>query len=222
MKPLFYLTLFVLIITAACEKGACPPALPHSNEKDTVFLAGNDSTIHDTILIYNGDSGDCKLKVPNNLNTSENNLSFTTYLQTPKENVSPQTPNVKWFTKTNGSGQYCDSVAFVLNTDTNATTIFPAVSITLPESFTPNNDGTNDKFAVTVQGLYIRYSIKIFNRWGEIVFESNTPNESWDGKRNGTDQPQGTYYTSIEAEFFAKNDFVLYKTATNRMLSMIK
>jgi gliding motility-associated-like protein len=54
--------------------------------------------------------------------------------------------------------------------------------IYLPNAFTPfNHDGINDSFVV--KGLYIRdYHIKIFDRWGTKVFESNSLKNSWDGR----------------------------------------
>ena len=53
----------------------------------------------------------------------------------------------------------------------------------VPNSFTPNNDGTNDVFLpVITAGLDDqKYTLLIFNRWGEIVFESNDPSVGWDG-----------------------------------------
>lgn len=67
----------------------------------------------------------------------------------------------------------------------------------IPNAFSPNDDGLNDVFQV--QAMYInRFSIKIFNRWGELVFESNDINESWDGKVGGVAQ-EGVFVYRIEA-----------------------
>ena len=58
-------------------------------------------------------------------------------------------------------------------------------SILVPTIFTPNGDNSNDNFQVFP--LYIRdYDLKIFNRWGELIFTSKTPEDRWDGKYKGT------------------------------------
>jgi gliding motility-associated-like protein len=51
-----------------------------------------------------------------------------------------------------------------------------------PNAFTPNGDGTNDVFAP--KGTYMdpdKYNLKIFNRWGELIFETIDINKGWDG-----------------------------------------
>ena len=65
----------------------------------------------------------------------------------------------------------------------------------LPNTFTPNGNGQNDVFIPYPFCFIDHIELKIFNRWGEIVFESMDPNINWDGKnKNGQDLPPGTYY----------------------------
>lgn len=62
--------------------------------------------------------------------------------------------------------------------------------------FTPNGDKINDKFVPAVIGN-TSYNIKIFNRWGQMVFQSNDSKNNWDGNVNGNASqpcPPGTYY----------------------------
>ncbi|MBK9509463.1 MAG: gliding motility-associated C-terminal domain-containing protein [Cytophagaceae bacterium] len=54
----------------------------------------------------------------------------------------------------------------------------------IPEVFTPNGDNFNPDFEISIDN-YSDYDLKIYNRWGEIVFESKDPNEKWDGKVRG-------------------------------------
>ncbi|MCB0733938.1 MAG: PKD domain-containing protein [Bacteroidetes bacterium] len=66
--------------------------------------------------------------------------------------------------------------------------------IWIPTVFSPNGDNTNDVFRVhgifsEVQG----YEIQIFNRWGEVVFQSTNTSEIWDGTYNDTECPAGSY-----------------------------
>jgi len=60
--------------------------------------------------------------------------------------------------------------------------------------FTPNGDNVNEKFS-TSQFKYVKeFEMKIFNRWGKVVFESNDHLVEWDGKINGNEADEGVYY----------------------------
>ena len=60
--------------------------------------------------------------------------------------------------------------------------------------FTPNGDGYNDEFIIKNSGMGT-YSLKIFDRWGGLVFETTGQHIGWDGKtRSGNDAAAGTYY----------------------------
>jgi gliding motility-associated-like protein len=64
----------------------------------------------------------------------------------------------------------------------------------MPNAFTPNGDGLNDKFNVTCAGLKSLTFLRVYNRYGQIVFQQNTCNNiGWDGTYKGTKQPGGTY-----------------------------
>ncbi|MBK8413641.1 MAG: PKD domain-containing protein [Bacteroidetes bacterium] len=64
----------------------------------------------------------------------------------------------------------------------------------IPNVFTPNNDGLNDLFELKYTELCEEISIKIFNRWGQQVFQSDNKQFKWDGKHNGVNVPEGVYY----------------------------
>jgi gliding motility-associated-like protein len=68
--------------------------------------------------------------------------------------------------------------------------------IFVPNSFSPDADGTNDVFAPVIVGLTSdsRYSFKVFNRWGDVIFETNDPNDVWTGDVNG-----GNFYAQPDA-----------------------
>jgi gliding motility-associated-like protein len=63
----------------------------------------------------------------------------------------------------------------------------------IPNGFTPNCDGLNDLFQPKYQCLFSNYVLRVFNRWGQLVFTSNNPNTGWDGNLAGQQQPPGTY-----------------------------
>jgi gliding motility-associated-like protein len=62
----------------------------------------------------------------------------------------------------------------------------------LPNTFTPNQDGKNDVWKL--ESAFIESAeIKIFSRWGQLVYESSSKSFSWDGNQNGKPLPQGVY-----------------------------
>jgi gliding motility-associated-like protein len=68
--------------------------------------------------------------------------------------------------------------------------------IFVPNSFTPDADGTNDVFAPTIVGLTkdYRYSFRIYDRWGDVIFETNDPNDVWTGNVH-----DGGHYAQADA-----------------------
>ncbi len=65
-------------------------------------------------------------------------------------------------------------------------------SIYLPSGFTPNGDGSNDYF-VPVGTQISSYKLRIFDRWGSMVFESSDQDQGWDGKIKGNYASVGVY-----------------------------
>jgi gliding motility-associated-like protein len=71
--------------------------------------------------------------------------------------------------------------------------------IYVPKAWSPNGDGHNDKlFPMTTNLLELKY-FKIFNRWGQLVFETNVLGQGWDGIFNGKPQVLDTYIWRAEA-----------------------
>lgn len=67
----------------------------------------------------------------------------------------------------------------------------------IPTAFTPNGDGVNDTWDIKYLSEYTNNTVDIYNRYGEKVFSSAGYGVPWDGKHNGVDLPQGTYYYII-------------------------
>ncbi len=72
-------------------------------------------------------------------------------------------------------------------------------SIDVAEGFTPNGDGVNDIIYPDGWGLENVLEFKVFNRWGEIVFESTAAQMGWDGYYKGALQNQDTYLWFVKA-----------------------
>jgi gliding motility-associated-like protein len=71
--------------------------------------------------------------------------------------------------------------------------------IDVPNSFIPGNTGDNNKLKPINLGTAQLTSFKVFDRWGQLMFESSDFNEAWDGTLNGKFQPMGVYVYTLEA-----------------------
>ena len=70
----------------------------------------------------------------------------------------------------------------------------------VPNAFTPGRFGENSIIYVKGFGI-ISMNWKIYNRYGQLVFQSNMPSQGWDGTYNGAPQPIGVYAYTLEAVF---------------------
>jgi gliding motility-associated-like protein len=90
-----------------------------------------------------------------------------------------------------------DSNGCVSSRTINVEVLIPDLFI--PNGFSPNGDGVND--LVEVRSLSIEtMNIKIFDRWGGLIFESNDQAISWDGTFNGTNLDAGVYVYKFESK----------------------
>ena len=110
--------------------------------------------------------------------------------------VSPFNETVYTITvKDNNPGRkFCTATAKLL------VVVGPHGEILIPNLFSPNGDGANDVFAIF--GNNIReVSLKIFNRWGEKVFEADNIYSGWDGTYKSIAQPSGVYTYTTDIVF---------------------
>jgi gliding motility-associated-like protein len=70
----------------------------------------------------------------------------------------------------------------------------------IPNAFTPNADGKNDKFQLLMLDNYKLTHLMIYNRWGEVVFKSEGAYHGWDGTFKGLPQPTGVYIYLLEIQ----------------------
>jgi gliding motility-associated-like protein len=69
---------------------------------------------------------------------------------------------------------------------------------TVPNTFTPNGDGINDRWEIASLGQYQGCVVEVYNVWGQRVYRSVGYASPWDGTANGRKVPAGTYYYVIE------------------------
>jgi gliding motility-associated-like protein len=143
----------------------------------SVNLVGIPNFVVDSLFWFPTDS----LSTPVELSTLANPTTSTTYtILAFDEDGCPAT----------------DEVRIIVNRD---------VPVYIPTAFSPNGDGVNDMFTIFGgQGVAIVNTLKIFDRWGNAVFESgpfppNDPNYGWNGKYQG--QPMNpavfVFYTEV-------------------------
>jgi len=89
--------------------------------------------------------------------------------------------------------------------------------IWVPSAFTPNDDNKNDEIGLTTKGIRDLGVFRIYNRWGQKVFETNDINATWDGFFNGFAQEIGVYvyyaigFTYLDEELLVKGNITLLR-----------
>ncbi|GDX51907.1 hypothetical protein LBMAG27_09540 [Bacteroidota bacterium] len=87
-----------------------------------------------------------------------------------------------------------------IDTNTMVITVKDEPIVEVPSAFSPNSDGHNDFLKVIRLGMFDLTYLRIYNRWGEVVFESHNISEWWDGKFNGEQCEVGVYTYMMEGE----------------------
>lgn len=82
--------------------------------------------------------------------------------------------------------------------DTLLVKIFSEKKIYMPDYFTPNNDGKNDRILPLLVGVNKLTRFRIWNRWGQLVYLTQKQGEGWDGIYQGVKQPMETYLWMAE------------------------
>ncbi|MFT7102613.1 MAG: gliding motility-associated-like protein, partial [Bacteroidia bacterium] len=70
--------------------------------------------------------------------------------------------------------------------------IDPEFRFYIPSAFTPDEDDKNEQFSGAGMGI-VDYRMRIYNRWGEMIFESNEYDYHWDGTHRGKQVQKGVY-----------------------------
>jgi gliding motility-associated-like protein len=126
--------------------------------------------------------------------------------------------NYQWISNAELECNVCASTSFVVEEDTELTLIVRDENgcqnqtelfiefrqscrldeLLIPDAITPNGNGRNDKFRiVNFRNDASEVNIKVFNRWGEKLYEENG-NDGWDGTYKNEQAPEGVYLYIIE------------------------
>jgi gliding motility-associated-like protein len=67
----------------------------------------------------------------------------------------------------------------------------------IPTAFSPNNDGINDNFTIFATNP-TAFNLKVYNRWGQVIFESFDIQHTWNGTYQGEAVPMDSYVYTLE------------------------
>lgn len=174
-------------------QNGCGLTSPVSKPVCTIFLKSKSSTDID----WNADSPFAPDLVANYVVEVADSISGSNGAQYPVGTKTqfapdPNDPNLQQqryriiATSTTGDISYSNFFRFLRD-----------VKIFMPEAFTPNGDGMNDQ--LLAKGIYVdQFSMTIYDRWGEVVYNTTNKTEGWDGKINGQDATHGQYMYRIE------------------------
>ncbi len=96
-----------------------------------------------------------------------------------------------------GTGQVCYKVSYIdecgnISALSDEICLVLSTNLGIPNAFSPNGDGINDEFKIS-DGIYNNFVLMIYNRWGNLIFNSNDPSIGWDGNFDGQPVNSGTY-----------------------------
>ena len=124
----------------------------------------------------------------------------STYLNETEQNIVSSTPSDDITYTVLVTDEYgCQ------NTEDINIMVYIGVKLAIPKAFTPNGDGVNDVVYFYARGM-LKTNLKIFNRWGQLIFESDDQSHGWDGRFNGIDLEMDTYTYLLTGKTYFKQD----------------
>ncbi|MCO5259408.1 MAG: gliding motility-associated C-terminal domain-containing protein [Crocinitomicaceae bacterium] len=182
-------------------KGAC-----HQTLSATVkIIELPPHSMPDTMLVFPGE-------IPYVFGPSE----FDSYLWAPSNLVSDTSGSRTGYVGTTDGTVMLVATSNSLGCSMGHTIFFKMIDLTIPEGFSPNGDGINDFFEIP-EITQFEAKLKVWNRWGEVVFKSDKYRNEWDGTCSaglcmGNDNlPEGTYYYKLTIGKYDYTGFLTLK-----------
>ncbi|MFZ4414549.1 MAG: SBBP repeat-containing protein, partial [Bacteroidales bacterium] len=174
-----------------CDTSACKSVKIEVKPLPIVSLGSDDYICEGDSIVLNENSG------------------FLSYLWqdgSTNPNFVVSQPGLYWL-RVNEDGCY--------NADTILYTLCePPLNIWVPTAFTPNGDGRNDVFKIETINTIKDFHLYIFNRWGQLVFETKYVLEGWDGNSMGKEAASGIYIWKIT--YCWEGDYKEYRKGENQ------
>ncbi|MET0298609.1 MAG: gliding motility-associated C-terminal domain-containing protein, partial [Flavitalea sp.] len=118
--------------------------------------------------------------------------------------------SAKLFTVVARSTEGClDTASIMIQVDHDLKDFF------IPNAMTPNGDGKNDVFRVYGSSIKA-VDIRIYNSWGELLYQTNDNQKGWDGTYKGKKQPAGVYIYTVKATMY--NDVIINRKGNINLL----
>lgn len=94
--------------------------------------------------------------------------------------------------------------------------VLPEILLYAPNTFTPDGDEFNQNWRIHIEGIDIYiYELKLYNRWGEVVWETHDPEDSWDASYNGQQVQDGTYIWEIKTKNVLNDEMLEFRGHVN-------
>lgn len=131
------------------------------------------------------------------LNATEgfNNYSWVNNLPTNRSSFAVSQPGIYKVSVQNACGSKSDSIEIFEQCN------YP---IYMPNAFTPNKDGTNDLFRIPPSNKNRLISLRVYDRWGNVVFQTTKASSGWDGSYKNQPANPGLYIFYIEMQGLSK------------------
>lgn len=163
----------------------------------SIYLSGSISSDNLVTLTWNEYQG---------YENGVSNYQIEKYYNLSLVGTSQSSTNLLEQTDTNDNEQILNYKVTALPTsstlppsESNIITLIKPNNIYYPTAFTPDGKGSSINETFAVQARYIAiYRMQIFNRWGEMVYTTESPEEGWDGNYNSKPQQEGTYIFNLE------------------------
>lgn len=174
-----------------------------SLKNDTVQI-----TVLPKAIIYAGRDTTLAIGQPLQLSATDiNNTGFTIYQWTPSyglDNLFSSSPTTILDKDILYSVTASNNIGCAA-TDNIKIKVYRGPDIYVPNAFTPDGNGTNDILKAIPVGLKEFHYFRIYNRWGNIVFNSNSPAKGWDGKNAGAKPLADSYIWIAEGVDYKGN-----------------
>lgn len=90
----------------------------------------------------------------------------------------------------------------------------------VPNTFTPNDDGRNDVFNIYGKGI-VNFEMTIYNRWGDLIYETQTLDKGWDGTLKDKPLQEGVYIYKASFDLFSHKYTITNKGEASKTIELV-
>lgn len=178
-----------------------PIALPDENTLYILTVFNRECKVSDSLQVIinknpSADAGPDKIMIAGqsvmlNGSVGGTNVSYTWTPANSLQAASTLTPDASPATSQQYTLHVVSNIGCGIATDTMLVKVYQQLYV--PNAFTPNNDGLNDTWVIEALAAYPGAEVKVYNRYGQMVFNNNGKNIAWDGKFKGSPLTAGAY-----------------------------